>query len=88
MVLFDDDDPGYLDWLKHHRDGFVLNTDRNPRPDLLQLHRATCETINVLPTNARRWTLSYVKRCGDRAELESWAKAEVGGSVRPHPTCM
>jgi hypothetical protein len=38
MQRFIDDDRGYLDWLDHHPDGFVINTWRTPSAAYLMLH--------------------------------------------------
>lgn len=88
MRRFVDDDDGYLGWLAAHPGGFVINADRTPRPAYLRLHRASCRTINGRPARGGRWTKDYIKVCGDREELESWARFEVGGKVQPCPTCM
>jgi hypothetical protein len=87
MVCFVDDDRGYLDWLAAHPDEFVINTDRQPNPNYLRLHTATCRTINRMPTNGRRWTAEYIKVCGQRDELEAWARTAVGGQVQPCALC-
>ncbi|MGH4020320.1 MAG: hypothetical protein ACRDT0_14010 [Pseudonocardiaceae bacterium] len=88
MVRFVDNDDGYLAWIAQHTDGFVLNTERNPNPYYLRLHRATCWTITRLQPNARRWTTGdYIKICGSRTELESWARDTVGGTVQPCRLC-
>ena len=42
METFRDDDAGYLEWLASNPQGFVLNTHRNPHPNYLRLHTATC----------------------------------------------
>ena len=87
MVCFVEDDRGYLDWLAAHPTGFVINTYRHPKPDYLRLHSATCRMINGTPTNGRRWTAEYIKVCGTRSELESWAATAVGGQAQPCPLC-
>jgi hypothetical protein len=83
MEHFTDDDPGYLRWLADNPDGFVLNTERTPRPTYLMLHRATCHTITRPQPRATNWTRDYVKFCGTRAELETHARHTIGGE--PHP---
>lgn len=82
-----DDDRGYLAWLDAHPNGYVLNTHRNPQPSYLRLHRADCVSISGQPANGARWTATYVKRCGSRAELSAFA-ATVGGEVWECPTCL
>jgi hypothetical protein len=34
MQRFVDDDGGYVDWLDHHPDGFVINTGRLRAPPI------------------------------------------------------
>jgi hypothetical protein len=58
---FIDDDGGYLRWLAAHHDGFVLNTERAPKPSYLVLHRACCPKITRLQRGASRWTRDYLK---------------------------
>ena len=43
--LFIDDDRSYQDWLQGHPNGFVVNTSKNPSPEYMILHRATCARI-------------------------------------------
>lgn len=88
MTRFVDDDDGYLAWIAQRPDGFVLNTQRTPKSNYLRLHRATCRTIIILQPGASRWTMDYIKICGTRTELESWARDAVGGAVQPCPLCI
>jgi hypothetical protein len=64
-------DRGYLDWLRDHPAGLVLNLskDRNGRP---VLHRTTCDTISY-DLEAKGHTRRDSKLCfEDRAELQAW----------------
>jgi hypothetical protein len=88
MRRFIDDDTGYLDWISRNPDGFVVNTYRNPSPRYLALHRTTCRTITGSPARGRQWTADYIKVCGDRAELESWATTQLHGQLQPCRLCM
>jgi len=88
MTRFVDNDDGYLAWIAQHPDGFVLNTERIPKPNYLRLHRSTCRTITILQPKAGRWTADYIKICGSRTELESWARDTVGGVVQPCRFCV
>lgn len=65
-----------------HRDGFVLNAERRPKPSYLVLHHANCPKITRLQRGASRWTGDYIKFCGHRAELETLARHEIGGELR------
>jgi hypothetical protein len=88
VETFKDDDDGYLAWLRAHPDGFVLYTYRNPRPNYLRLHTASCRNITGVPANGARWTVTYVKRCGARGELEDFAQRVVGVASGSAPTCL
>jgi len=46
MRDFLDDDVGYLEWVRSHTNGFVLNTRRAPDRNYLVLHRASCRSIS------------------------------------------
>jgi hypothetical protein len=86
---FHDNDGGYLAWLAAHPDGFVLNTNRTPRPSYLMLHRATCGTISGTPARGAGWTTGdYAKVCGTRTELENFARLRVGGDPTPCGDCL
>ena len=87
VVVFRDDDAGYLQWLKAHPSGFVLNAARRPRPDYLVLHRANCRTIAAQPARGRIWTGPYIKVCGDDDALHRWAEMTVGALPRRCPLC-
>ncbi|MFI9811719.1 hypothetical protein [Saccharothrix variisporea] len=87
MERFQDDDAGYERWLAGHSDLYVLNTTRTPTPTYLKLHRATCHTIAGVPARGVRWTGEYIKLCGTRAELEHFARTQVGGEVSPCGNC-
>jgi len=87
MQRFRDDDDGYIHWLTGHPDGFVLNTERTPKPAYLVLHRSSCPKISQLQRGATRWTRDYIKFCGRRTELEALARDEVGGEPRSCGIC-
>jgi len=77
---FIDDDNGYLAWLDGHRDGFVINCERDPKPNYVILHRASCGTITGTPSRGVRWTKDFRKVCaGSAAELDDWAEDAIGG---------
>jgi hypothetical protein len=79
-----DDDAGYLEWISAHPEGFVLNTYRRPTPAYLMLHHASCWTIRV----RSNWTKDYRKVCGDRTELEAFARDQVGGDSQLCSRCF
>ena len=82
MQRFVDDDRGYPDWLDHHPDGFVINTGRTPSAAYLMLDRAGCGTITGRPARGTAFTGEYAKVCGERNELEEFAR-HLGGRTAP-----
>jgi hypothetical protein len=84
---FVDDDPGYLGWLSGHPDGFVINTGRAPTAAYLMLHRAGCGTISGRPARGTTFTGDYAKVCGEREELEGFAR-KLGGQAQPCGLCL
>jgi hypothetical protein len=85
--LFQDDDRGFFDWLLANPDGYFVNSERNPRPSYLVLHRTSCSHFTGTPS--LHWTKDYVKHCcTDRRALEEWAHDCVGGHVTHCPTCL
>jgi hypothetical protein len=88
MQQFIDDESGYLGWIAGHPSGFVVNALREPRPEYLILHRATCGTISGMPARGNYWTKDFGKTCSlNRAELEGWARRHVGGELHPCGLC-
>jgi hypothetical protein len=87
MQRFVDDDRGYLDWLGHHPDGFVINTGRTPSSAYLMLHRASCGTITGTPARGTTFTGDYAKVCGERGELEEFAR-HLDGDAQPCGLCL
>src|ERR1700746_2835087 len=87
MERFIDNDPGYLDWLARHPDGFVINTGRTPSAAYLMLHRAGCGTISGAPARGTTFTGDYVKVCGGGDDLERFAH-QLGAQARPCGLCL
>lgn len=89
MIIFLNDDRAYLNWVTHHRQGFVLDGKRKPTLGHLVVHRATCQEIKSGSSRHTHWTTgSKLKACSlDRAELEAWAIEETGASPKPCPKC-
>lgn len=89
MQRFLDDEQGYRAWLRAHPDGFVVNSYRTPSRDYLILHKATCYTISGTPARGKVWTKDYAKTCStNRHNLETWARQQVGGSLKPCGHCI
>ena len=84
VTRFRDDDEGFRHWRDDHPDGFFLNTERNPGPGYLMLHRSSCPHFTRSPLH---WTKDYIKFCSpDRASLEAWARTM--GDVKYCRTCF
>ncbi|HUY86330.1 MAG TPA: hypothetical protein VMU77_04395 [Acidimicrobiales bacterium] len=80
---FEDNDAGYMKWLKANPKGFVINCDLKPIADYVVLHKSNCKTISGEPAKGEGWTVAYKKVCSDMAiQLELWSRRAVG--VLPH----
>ena len=89
IVIFKDDDLGYLYWLDSNPGGYVVNCHRNPTQDYLKLHRANCYSISGVPSKGKWWTNQYIKVCSmDKNALADWAMTRVGGEIQPCSHCM
>jgi hypothetical protein len=87
FTLFQDNDDGLFDWVEAHPDGYIINTERNPKPSFLVLHHGECRHLKDAPGVER--TRNFVKVCSDdRSELEEWALDTVGGEVTLCRTCF
>jgi hypothetical protein len=89
MIIFIHEDRGYLNWVAHHHQGFVLDGRRRPKANHLVLHRATCPDIKRANSKRTSWTKgAKLKACSmDRDELMNWAVDESGNSARPCEKC-
>ena len=68
------DDEAFLEWIKLHPQGFVLNAHSKPRKSYLKLHRSGCRTFKPPYT-----TTTYSKIVGDSIEeLAQWARVATG----------
>lgn len=79
VVVFDNDDEGYLAWLDAHPEGFVLNTRRSKAPDSLVLHRAGCSTLKNRAKSGKAGGLTErnIKVCAMDVDcLKRWAKQQ------------
>ena len=86
MRRFIDDDEGYLNWSENHPRGFVVNSNREPDPDYLVLHRANC--IHITTEARTNWTTTdFVKICSlNRGRLANWART-ISGRLRGCQIC-
>lgn len=87
ITVFKDDDQGLFDWLDDHPDGYLINCERNPKPNYLVLHRHSCPHFDRAP--GLHWTKDYIKICSSRRDdLEEWAVGTVGGDVTLCKACF
>jgi HB1/ASXL restriction endonuclease-like protein with HTH domain len=87
IELFKDDDDGFFEWIQHNPDGYFLNTERNPKPTYLVLHRSGCSHFDGAPEV--HWTKAYIKFCArDRDELEQWAATTISDDVTLCGSCF
>jgi hypothetical protein len=87
MQRFVDDDRGYLDWLDHHPDGFVINTVRTPSAAYLMLHRSGCGTITGKPRQ-RNHLHRRVRQGVRRTERAGGITRHLGGHAQPCGLCL
>jgi hypothetical protein len=84
ILCFQDDDAGFRRWREDNPSGYFLNTERNPGPGYLMLHRAGCPHFT---RSQLHWTKDYIKFCApDQASLEEWASTF--GKVKHCRTCF
>lgn len=87
VVVFQDDDEGYLAWSRAHPDGFVVNALRGSLGDPV-LHRADCWSIATRTGERGRWTHDYVKLCAEETgPLVMWGYQTHGTGVRECQQC-
>ncbi len=89
-TVFDNDDEGYLTWVRTWPGGYVLNCERTLHPNYLMLHRANCDTITETGPQATTWTVhEYIKVCStDRHRVKQWARDQTGSDPTPCQLCM
>lgn len=84
---FIDEDSAYLNWLEESAGGFVVNSERIPKPGYLKLHRTTCGFISS-PRFAKWTSAHYIKTCSPNLDaLRRWASELGGGMLDPCNSC-
>jgi len=87
LTVFQDDDEGFFEWIDANPEGYFINTERNPKPNYLVLHRPECPHFDRSPK--AHWTRDYIKICSPgRSELEGWAEEAVKGEVTLCRSCF
>ena len=86
-IRFQDNDEGYRAWIADNPNGYVLNTNREPKPTYLILHHADCGYISS--TRIFNYTTrTYIKVCSlDEKDLERWGKEHTGGDLQYCKLC-
>ncbi len=88
VVVFRDDEDGYLGWVAANPYGFVVSVPRSGRANTVRLHRATCPTIDPgSSTNVTRTLHSMKGCCCNEGALRSWARSRAEAGVRSCITC-
>ena len=86
--MFDDDDPGYREWIAAHPGGYVLNIQRGLNPIDARMHLAGCRTINGEPARGSTWTGPYIKICAtDLRKLDVWAATNTNTTIARCGVC-
>lgn len=82
FMVFDNDEQGYLTWIRQHPNGYVLTTVRGISLDYLSLHRATCRMISQYMSNMAPGAFTerqYIKICANTTnDLKRWVNQEGG----------
>ena len=79
-----------MQWVTHHRTGWVLDCLRHPTEAHLVLHRATCAAIKRPASKRTHWTTGkHQKICSlDAEQLQAWAQDQTGHRPADCPECL
>lgn len=93
VVLFRDDDPGYVAWVTESPQGYVLNMQRSLSAGDARMHTASCahlaRAIDASASAQRRLTTTYIKVCSPSVdELDEWSANRVGAQIKRCPSCL
>ncbi|MBF0566110.1 MAG: hypothetical protein HQK89_12805 [Nitrospirae bacterium] len=76
MIIFNDDDKEYLDWVKRHHDtGFVGNVAKTYATPAgrMCLHKTCCPTVGTV--SGRHTSEQFMKVCSTKlADIEDYAR--------------
>lgn len=88
LQIFNNDDTGYLRWVKANPRAYVVNTTKPALPNFLILHLASCPAVYGEAGVGNYWTAGSLKACSARRnELEDWAQNQIGGQVQACRLC-
>lgn len=89
LIQFINDEEYYLRWTEENGDsGFVVNSERKPKPSYLVLHDGACGHIRRGDIPLNYTTKGYIKTCSrDLEELRAWARDHVGGELKACTDC-
>ena len=83
VIVFDKGDEPYLQWMKDHPHGFVLNTASGVSTWFLMFHHANCPHISGYTKSQEKGAFTqrnYVKACSDDpSNLIAWAASQRKG---------
>jgi hypothetical protein len=86
-IVFIDDEEGYLQWVRNHPRGFVVNTDKAEAvPAYPMVHRTTHKLLSSLDHYTDR---AYFKVCSDNLQdLEQWSRQHRNKTLTYCQVCM
>lgn len=89
VVVFRNDEAGYVRWVREHPGGYVVNTTPRFSRNYLKLHRASCIHVSRLQPGYSQWTTGqYIKVCSDsRRALDDWSRSQAGGALQAGCYC-
>lgn len=78
VIVFQDDDSNYLEWINNYVHGYVINTRRKIDEEYMVLHRASCSSIknyNLMAKSGGFTERNYIKICSTNIDdLREWVK--------------
>lgn len=79
VLEFINNDSEYLEWIKNHPEGYVINTSKSKTPSYMILHRAYCSLISEYSETRKKGGFTereYIKVCADNLEmLHTWLRS-------------
>ena len=92
VLIFEDNDLGYLRWVEKNDSGYVVNAKRVMArdDDWVVLHKATCSTIKGEPSRGEVWTSGqYLKVCSRSKDLAlEWVRRNYVSKAHNCDRCL